>query len=110
MILGGGYQYFDAYAQSTTEDPIAYTECVRQNTTNLVEVWQQNKAEAKVNHAFVRNRTQLMAVDTTHTEYLFGKFTISKVAPWLLVKYKNVTGQWDEAHDNVPKHNLVSHV
>ncbi|XP_047482851.1 alkaline phosphatase-like [Penaeus chinensis] len=77
VIMGGGYQNFDANAVDRPNDPLdnQWASCKRKDGRDLVKSWLQKKHESGVKHQFVRTRTELNDVDTSDIEYLFALFS-----------------------------------
>nr|XP_053626772.1 LOW QUALITY PROTEIN: alkaline phosphatase 4-like [Cherax quadricarinatus] len=75
VVMGGGYQYFDANAVGTVEDPLEteFVPCNRTNTTNLVDVWKTY--HASYSPEFVRTKSDLNKVDAANTQFLLGLFS-----------------------------------
>ncbi|XP_071534051.1 alkaline phosphatase-like [Panulirus ornatus] len=76
VVMGGGYQNFDAGADGTPTDPLdtQWGSCQRNDSRDLVRLWKEKKTDANVNWEFVRSRTALRNVDTKDTEFLLGLF------------------------------------
>ncbi|XP_036442473.1 intestinal-type alkaline phosphatase [Colossoma macropomum] len=68
VILGGGRQYMLPQGTPDPEYPSETGE--RQDKTNLIDVWLENRSNAK----YVWNKAQLDAVDEADTDYLMGLF------------------------------------
>ncbi|XP_064108445.1 alkaline phosphatase-like [Macrobrachium nipponense] len=77
VLMGGGYQNFDANATDLPNDPLDDdpNRCLRRDGRQLTREWQERRAATKSKHAFVRSRTDLHNVDLSDTEYLLGLFS-----------------------------------
>nr|XP_045611120.1 alkaline phosphatase, tissue-nonspecific isozyme-like isoform X2 [Procambarus clarkii] len=92
VVMGGGYQNFDANATGTPDDPIdtQYGNCSRRDNKNLIDTWKAKKTEAKVKYQFVRNKTDLDKVDFINTQFLLGIFANGHVPYEYEKKSKNL--------------------
>ncbi|XP_045126148.1 alkaline phosphatase-like isoform X1 [Portunus trituberculatus] len=75
VLMGGGYQSLNSDAIGTEDDPLDdLYGCTRLDGRNLTEDWVNAKKNSGVKYAFVRNKTQLLTVDTNNVDYLLGIF------------------------------------
>lgn len=75
--MGGGYQYMDANATGTENDPIDDDwGCMRDDNRNLVQEWIDKKTQAGLRHKFVRTKSELDQVSGSDVDYLLGTSVI----------------------------------
>ncbi|KAK7065464.1 hypothetical protein SK128_010051 [Halocaridina rubra] len=77
VIMGGGYQNFDANATGLPNDPLDDDthKCQRKDGRRLTQEWMDKKEAIGAKYAFVRSKSDLSNVDIAATEYLFGLFS-----------------------------------
>ncbi|XP_050698535.1 uncharacterized protein LOC126986426 isoform X2 [Eriocheir sinensis] len=74
VVMGGGRRNL---LPKTVRDVVENKKGYRNDGKNLIEMWQQQKAAAGAKAAYVWNRNDLLAVDTSRTDYLLGLFGYS---------------------------------
>ncbi|CAL4067168.1 unnamed protein product, partial [Meganyctiphanes norvegica] len=73
VILGGGFQCFDANVTEILGDPFD-KDCARTDNRVLWKDWIKQKKEEGVSHKFIRTLSELNQV-SDDTDYLFGLFS-----------------------------------
>ncbi|CAH1406600.1 unnamed protein product [Nezara viridula] len=92
VIMGGGRQLMQANSPDLPQDPIVmFDSCVRTDGRDLIAEWAEEKKSWGARYALPNNTRDLLNVDVSQTDYLFGLFQNSYL-PYDYIRDKSENG------------------